>query len=65
MFTQQSEHTLGQVVPKYKEQPQKQNIFSINGCTVSFSSNAKSTDEPLMVAKEILLSSYKTRIAKG
>jgi len=36
--------------------------FIINGCSVSFSSNVKGTDEPIKAVKEILMSAYRTRI---
>ena len=35
--------------------------FVINGCTVSFSSTVKGTDEPIKAIKEILLSTYRTK----
>jgi len=37
--------------------------FIINGCVVSFSSNAKDADEPITTAKNILLSAYRTKVA--
>jgi len=39
--------------------------FVINGCVISFSSATKSTDEPIKAVKEILLSVYRTRVAKS
>ena len=52
--------TSGQVDPKCNIT----NIpFVINGCTVSFSSN-KRTDDPIEAVKEILLTAYRSRIAR-
>jgi hypothetical protein len=58
--------TSGQVDPKHNNTTQKRgNVLSfvINGCTVSVSSSNK-TDEPIKAVKEILLSSYRSRIAR-
>ncbi|MCK9479592.1 MAG: hypothetical protein M0R40_08880 [Firmicutes bacterium] len=37
----------------------------IDGCTVSFTSTKKDTDETLMAVKEILLSAYGTKQVEG
>ena len=58
--------TSGQVDPKYNNVIQRcGNVISlvIDGCTVSVSSN-NNTDEPIKAVKEILLSSYRSRIAR-
>ena len=39
--------------------------YIINGCTVSFTSATRATEEQIKVIKEILLSAYKTKIAKS
>ena len=36
--------------------------ISIDGCTVSFSSTPKETDESIKTVKDILLSAYRTKI---
>ena len=59
--------TSSQVDPKLKIiNPKRKNEmpFIINGCSVSFTSYARNTDEPIKAVKEILLSAYRTRTAR-
>lgn len=69
MLTQQAyKQTSGQVDPKCEGLSNNQDTpvsFIINGCAVSFSSNAKNTGEPIKAIKEILLSAYRTKTARG
>ena len=68
MQAQSDVQTSGQAAPMNKNKKQGHNTvipFSINGCAVSFTSNANSTNEPLAAVKEILLSAYRTRTTKG
>lgn len=37
--------------------------FTINGCTVSFTSSGKGSDDSIKAVKEILLSAYRTKTA--
>jgi hypothetical protein len=59
--------TSGQLDPKLKSVKEKNHKiipFIIDGCAVSISSTPKGTDEPMKTVKEILLSAYRTRIAR-
>ena len=60
-------HTSGQLGPKHgntaKNQESKQ--FLIDGCSVSFSSADKGSDEVMKIVKEILLTTYRAKTAKG
>ena len=57
--------TSGQVGPKIiSTNNHRDNVIplTINGCTVSFTSNGKGANEPIKAVKEILMSAYRTRI---
>jgi len=60
--------TSGQLVPKPNGMKHNQNPttpFLIGGCSVSFTSTPKSTDETIKTVKEILLSAYRTKAVRG
>ena len=64
---QSNPQTSGQVDPKIKHSNKSRKSTMpvvINGCTVSFSSTATKTDEALGTVKEILLSAYRSRMAR-
>ena len=56
--------TSGQVGPKINIVKDTGMPVIINGCAVSFSSSPKGADEAIKTVKEILLSAYRTRIAR-
>ena len=65
MYNQTDLRTSGQLDPKLINLNHNRNRtmqYIINGCRVSFSAKAGNNDEPIKIAKEILLSAYKTRI---
>jgi len=66
MHSQQNQiHVPKQLNHKRSSRNSKANssmLFIINGCVVSFSSNAKDADEPIKTAKSILLSAYRTKV---
>jgi len=57
--------TSGQIDPKSNNTNGTAAPFIIDGCTVSFSSSAKGTDEPIKAVKEILFSAYRTKAVRG
>ena len=60
--------TSGQVDPKLSGTKNKSGTAAplmINGCTVSFTSTRKGTDETIKMVKQILFSAYRTKAAKG
>jgi len=66
MVTQQlNEGTSGQIDPKSNNTNDTAKPFIIDGCTVSFSSSAKGTDEPIKAVKEILFSAYRAKAVRG
>ena len=69
MITQQMNVlTSGHVGPKCDNASDDQKSvvpFLINGCTVSFSPNRKGSEETIKTVKEILLSAYRAKSARG